>query len=226
MAAASPGAARAPGGRARLVGVRPDGTDAATCIFEGPAIDLGRTEGTMRFDDDPYVAPRHARIERKDGAYLLYPLDWINGVFVRLREPADIVDGDVFLIGRQLLRFEVPLEAERNARAAVEHGVAVFGTPLRPAWGRLRQITVAALTLDVYYLSRPEVVMGREEGHLRFPDDEHVSRRHAALSEARGRVRLEDLASSNGTYLRLREPRELRTGDLLRIGDQLLRFEM
>ena len=223
---ASPARGPAVGGaRARLVSVRPDGTDAASCVFEGPAIDLGRTEGTMRFENDPYVAPRHARIERRDASYLLYPLDWVNGVFVRLREPTDLGDGDCFLVGRQLLRFEVPLEAERKARAAVEHGVAVFGSPLRSAWGRLRQLTVAALTLDVYYLSRAEVVLGREEGHIRFPDDEHMSRRHAALSETRGRVRLEDLASSNGTYLKLKAPRELRTGDLVRVGDQLLRFE-
>jgi pSer/pThr/pTyr-binding forkhead associated (FHA) protein len=52
-----------------------------------------------------------------------------------------------------------------------------------------------------------------------------MSRRHCSLTSRDGRVYLADLGSSNGTYLRLRGERELRPGDLLRIGDQLLRFE-
>jgi pSer/pThr/pTyr-binding forkhead associated (FHA) protein len=211
--------------RGRLVFVRPDGSDGQACTFEGHALDLGRSEGSMRFEQDPYLAPRHARIERQGASFFLYPLDWINGVYLRVREPCELSDSDVFLIGRQVLRFELPLHAEREARAAVEHGVAVFGSPLRPAWGRLRQLTVAALTLDIYYLSRGEVILGREDGQVRFPEDEHMSRRHAALHEQGGRVTLSDLGSSNGTYLRLRAPRELASGDLFRLGDQLLRFE-
>ena len=35
------------------------------------------------------------------------------------------------------------------------------------------------------------------------------------------RVRLEDLHSSNGTYVRLRGERELQSGDVLRVGDQV-----
>src|SRR5262249_49810379 len=154
-----------------------------------------------------------------------YPLDFVNGVFVRIREPQTLADGDSFLCGRQLLRFEVPLDAERDARPAIEHGVAGFGSPPRPAGGRPAPPTAAALTLDVYYLTRPEIIIGREEGNIRFLDDEHMSRKHAALSDQRGRVLLEDLGSSNGTYLRVRTPRELRSGDLIRMGDQLLRFE-
>jgi predicted component of type VI protein secretion system len=212
--------------RARIVSLRPDGTDASSVVFEGEALDLGRNEGSLKFEGDPYLAARHVRIERRERSYFLYPLDFVNGVYVRIREPQQLTDFDSFLVGRQVLRFEVPLDAERDARPAIEHGVAVFGSPLRPAWGRLRQLTVAALSLDVYYLTRAEIVIGREEGNIRFLDDEHMSRKHAALSDQRGRILLEDLGSSNGTYLRVRQPRELRSGDLIRMGDQLLRFEL
>jgi pSer/pThr/pTyr-binding forkhead associated (FHA) protein len=37
---------------------------------------------------------------------------------------------------------------------------------------------------------------------------------------------LKDLGSSNGTYLRLRVPQVLVPGDMIRLGDQLLRFEL
>jgi pSer/pThr/pTyr-binding forkhead associated (FHA) protein len=37
---------------------------------------------------------------------------------------------------------------------------------------------------------------------------------------------LTDLGSSNGTFLRLRGDRKLESGDILRMGDQLFRFEL
>jgi pSer/pThr/pTyr-binding forkhead associated (FHA) protein len=75
------------------------------------------------------------------------------------------------------------------------------------------------------HLARTELVLGREEGDATFPDDEFMSRRHAAVRRAQGKARLEDLNSSNGTFLRLRGEREIKTGDVLRLGDQLLRYE-
>ncbi len=53
-----------------------------------------------------------------------------------------------------------------------------------------------------------------------------MSRRHAQISFRNGRGRLEDLGSSNGTFLRLRGPHGLISGDLIRLGDELLRFEI
>ena len=40
-----------------------------------------------------------------------------------------------------------------------------------------------------------------------------------------GRVRLEDQHSSNGTYVRLRGERDVQPNDVLRVGDQVLRYE-
>jgi pSer/pThr/pTyr-binding forkhead associated (FHA) protein len=114
---------------------------------------------------------------------------------------------------------------ERDAPPAVQHGVLLFGSPPRQVWGRLRQLLTTGQTRDVIHLSRPDVIIGREDGELRFSDDEFMSRRHASLAHRDGRAHLADLGSSNGTYVRLRAERELRPGDLVRLGDQLLRFE-
>jgi pSer/pThr/pTyr-binding forkhead associated (FHA) protein len=89
----------------------------------------------------------------------------------------------------------------------------------------VRQLTVAGTTRDLWHLTRPELVLGREEGDVTFPDDEFMSRRHAALRKSGQRARIEDLGSSNGTFVRVRGERELKPGDVLRMGDQLLRFE-
>jgi hypothetical protein len=152
------------------------------------------------------------------------PLDGVNGVFVRVQS-CELSPGDSFLVGKELLRYEPLVAEERDPPSLVEHGVRIFGSAPREAWGRLRQLTVAGTSRDVWHLTRPELVLGREEGDVTFPDDEFMSRRHAAVKRVGTKARLEDLGSSNGTFVRVRADRELKGGDLLRIGDQLLRYE-
>jgi pSer/pThr/pTyr-binding forkhead associated (FHA) protein len=209
----------------RLVVVHRDGTDGISYNLLGDQIDIGRTEGDLLFED-PHLAPRHARVMASLTGRVLTPLEARNGVYVRLRGPIDLQDGDYLLIGKQVLKFELLTDAERNLRPALEHGVVVFGTPVRPPWARLRQITPAAVTRDLFHLTRPDVILGRETADLVFSDDEFMSRRHAQISFRNGRGHLEDLGSSNGTFLRLRGPHGLTSGDLIRMGDELLRFEI
>lgn len=209
----------------RLIVVHRDGSDGMAYSLIGHQIDIGRTDGDLLFDD-PHLAPRHARIVVSPNGWVLSPLELRNGVYLRLRGPVDLNDGDYFLIGKQVMRYEIVGEAERGIHAAIEHGVALFGTPTRPAWARLRQITPGGVTRDMHHLSRSEVVLGREQGDIVFSEDEFMSRRHAQLSLRAGRGRLEDLGSSNGSFIRLRGPQPLSSGDLIRLGDELLRFEL
>jgi pSer/pThr/pTyr-binding forkhead associated (FHA) protein len=209
----------------RLVVVHRDGTDGITYNLLGDQVDIGRTEGDLLFED-PHLAARHARISASLTGRVLTPLEARNGVYVRLRGAVDLQDNDYILLGKQVLKFELVAEAERNIRPAIEHGVVVFGTPVRPPWARLRQITPAAVGRDIYHLTRPEVVLGRETGDVIFSDDEFMSRRHAQIVFRNGRGQVEDLGSSNGTFVRLRGPHGLASGDLIRMGDELLRFEI
>ncbi len=209
----------------RLIAVRRDGSDGDIVPLTGESFDIGRTEGSLCFAEDPFLAPRHARLVSYGGVVRIRPLDMVNGVFVRLRDPHELQPGDIFYIGKELVRFESLSPEERDPPSLVEHGVRLFGSAPRESWGRLRQLSGSGVTRDMWYLSRPEVVLGREEGDIIFPDDEFMSRRHAQISRAGGRPRLLDQNSSNGTYLRLRGDRELRPSDVLRMGDQLLRFE-
>lgn len=219
-----PLAALAPAG-ARLVNVRRDGTDGTSHPVASDQFDLGRSEGDLLFDD-PHMAARHARIIHREGQYVILPLETRNGVYVRLRQPVELYDGDHFLLGKQVLRFEVPFEVEKTVRPALEHGVVFFGTPVKPAWGRLRQLTAGGTTRDMYHLTRAEIVLGREQGDIVFGDDEFLSRRHAQIQVRSNRVTLTDLGSSNGTFVRLRGQHIMAPGELIRIGDELLRFEI
>jgi hypothetical protein len=128
-------------------------------------------------------------------------------------------------VGKQVLRFEAVPDAEKTLRPAVEHGMILFGTPLKSPWGRLRQITAAGTSRDVYHLTRSDLIIGREQGDIVFSDDEFMSRRHALLQFRGNRALLSDQGSSNGTYVRLTGQQALDPGQMIRLGDELLRFE-
>ena len=68
-------------------------------------------------------------------------------------------------------------------------------------------------------------ICGRRDGDVLLPDDGSVSPRHAAFTVREGRIRVEDLGSASGTFLRVRAPRSLTFGDEIRLGRQLLRLE-
>jgi pSer/pThr/pTyr-binding forkhead associated (FHA) protein len=76
-----------------------------------------------------------------------------------------------------------------------------------------------------YPLEKPEVVCGRTEGDVRLPDDPTVSPRHARFTRAGSALRVEDLGSLNGTFVRLKAPRRISAGEEIRVGRQLLRLE-
>ena len=210
---------------ATLVVVRRDGTDGDMVRITAPQFDIGRSEGGLTFSDDVYLADRHLRLSFEQGVAKVRALDSVNGVYVRLSGVVELHPGDQFLVGKEVIRFE-PVGAEEREGFLQEHGVRLFGSVPREPWGRLRQISAMGTSRDVWHLSRPDLVLGREEGDVTFPDDEFMSRRHAAVRRASPHPKLEDLSSSNGTFVRVRTEHVLVAGDMLRLGDQLLRVEL
>ena len=156
----------------------------------------------------------------------MVPIDTLNGVFRRIDAPTDIVDGSVMLLGREVLRFEAVDGEERAPTPLVRHGVSLFGSPVRAAWGRVLQMLPSGGVRDVRHLWDDEVTLGREEGDIVFSDDAFLSRRHANLTWNGQRAQLTDLQSSNGTFIRLTGQTPLRHGEYLRMGDQLFRIEL
>ena len=159
------------------------------------------------------------------GGARIVPVDTLNGVFRRLRQDTKLEDGAVMLIGRQLLRFNLLRLSESKPGQLTQHGVSLFGSPMRETWGRISQMLPSGGIRDVRHLFGSEMVIGREDGELVFREDEFLSRRHAALRWQNKQCVLCDLGSSNGTFLRISEPANLSEGDFLRIGDQMFRYK-
>lgn len=208
-----------------LISVNRDGSDGSKFPLRGEFVMVGRSGADVCFDDDTFMAPRHARLELTSSGARVVPLDNLNGVFRRVDRPEKLEDGAVILVGREVMRFEMVSQEERDAAPLVRHGVHMFGSPPREPWGRLMQLLPNGGVRDVRFLNDPEIVIGREEGDLVFEDDAFLSRRHAALRWQGDHCVMEDLRSSNGSFLRLRGARDLRAGEHVRMGDQLFRYE-
>jgi len=123
--------------------------------------------------------------------------------------------------------------------------VAVTGSPVGPSWSApMARLAVesarrsaGAAPLRIVLVKRDgsegestalrgTLVIGRKQGDLTFPGDEFLSPAHARLEPAPGGgVRLGDLGSRNGVYVRISRPEPVFPGDLFLIGHHLLRLE-
>lgn len=226
--AAEPYVSRRAEPRAELVIIAQDGTPGRRYPVEGDQLDIGRTEGAIALPGDPYISPRHARLARRDGRFLLRDLGSTNGIYLRLREARRLEDGDLLLVGLEVLRFELVSAAEKGLGPASEQGTQIFGSPAVPRYARLCQRTVEGVSRDVFYLTREETIIGREAGDLVFTDDPYMSRRHAAVTRdpATNVFAVRDLGSSNGTYVAMRGEFELHPRDYVRIGQHLFRLDV
>jgi pSer/pThr/pTyr-binding forkhead associated (FHA) protein len=207
------------------VSVNRDGSDGERHSLIAEYVLIGRTGCDINFEHDRFLARSHARIERTVEGARVVPMDRLNGVYRKIDAVTELADGAIILVGREVLRVEVLDRDERACEPLVRHGVALFGSPPREPWARLMQLLPSGGVRDVRNLSGNEVALGREEGEIVFPDDAFMSRRHAMVRWDGQRITLQDLGSSNGTFVRLTGVAALRPGDHLRMGDQLFRLE-
>jgi DNA-binding winged helix-turn-helix (wHTH) protein len=78
-------------------------------------------------------------------------------------------------------------------------------------------------------LDEGEHVLGRDPDTQIFVSSTGVSRRHARITVSAGEATIEDLGSKNGTFVgseRVKSPRSLGDGDIIRVGSVQLTFRM
>ncbi|MBN1606102.1 MAG: FHA domain-containing protein [Polyangiaceae bacterium] len=212
----------------RLVLIAEDGRPGAEYPLEPDQTDIGREHGNILLAHDPYVSPRHARITQRQGRVYIRDLNSVNGLYWRLTGPHPLRHGDLLLLGLQVLKFEIVNSEEQGLGAALEHGVALFGSPAAPRYARLRQRTVEGVDRGVFYLCGNETIVGRESGDIVFTSDAFMSRSHASIvrDPTGGVFTVRDLGSSNGTHVAIRGEIQLQPGDHVRIGQHLFRLDV
>jgi pSer/pThr/pTyr-binding forkhead associated (FHA) protein len=93
--------------------------------------------------------------------------------------------------------------------------------------GRAKLILVKGDSGDgvSYQLNGTEHVVGREEGAILFPEDTLISPRHANFIYRDAKLFVRDEGSTNGVFLRIRNPVPVDSGGLFLVGEQLLQVE-
>ena len=98
------------------------------------------------------------------------------------------------------------------------------------AAGKLVVVSSPALrTGEERTIDSGPLLLGREgENDVALARDEFTSGRHARVEPRRDGVWIEDMGSTNGTYVNgvlLTAPKKLSSGDVIRVGETDLRFE-
>ncbi|MCL2722854.1 MAG: FHA domain-containing protein [Polyangiaceae bacterium] len=202
-----------------LTALRADGTEAATYALPTATMTVGRETGAI-FAGDSYLSPRHATFTQTASRVTIRDEGSLNGVYKKLVRdaPVELKPNDVFRIGQEIIKYEA-----LTPQAPSPDGVERLGSPATGYVGRIALVIGRDVTGNAFPVPETGVHLGRERGDVLFPEDGYVSGLHCRLSWEDGRLMLTDLGSSNGSFLRLREETEIRSGDILLMGQQLFR---
>jgi pSer/pThr/pTyr-binding forkhead associated (FHA) protein len=209
-------------GRAKLILVRGDGVEGLVYQLSAEQHLIGRN-GQITFPDDPFVSARHANLFYRAGKLVVRDEGSMNGTYCRVSGSVEVAPGESFLAGEQLFRIE---GAPRPNDGPAPDGTYFYTSPKHQTQFKLSQVLEGG-TFGMAVCARGNTLtIGREGCDLNFASDLYMSAAHCKLEEASGKLTLTDMGSRNGTYLRLKQERELANGDYLFIGRKLLRVEI
>ena len=142
-----------------------------------------------------------------------------------------------FLVLLYLFIWRIVRTASRDLRLPQESFILAPAGPAGvqasragPHTGRL--VVVKSADLDEgqdFQLDSVQITIGRgRQNDIAISTDEYASARHARFEPRQDGVWVQDLGSTNGTFLngaRLEHPHRLTQGDIVRIGETDLRYE-
>ncbi|HEY4308482.1 MAG TPA: FHA domain-containing protein [Pirellulales bacterium] len=172
--------------------------------FVSGAVRIGRNSDNDVVLDFPMVSAYHARLFTREGQLWIEDLESANGTAIGAPERK---------VARAPLRLDdyvyfgsLRLPASKLVSGKVDLGNAPH-----------RNVSAAGKI----------IILGRDEGCDQVLDDPRVSRRHARLVPAACSATIEDLGSTNGTFVngeRIGRPTTLKTGDEIVIGSFTFRL--
>jgi len=209
-----------------LVLVSEMATEVARFERKQAATTIGRTEGDIRFPEDQFLSPLHAKLSWEEGNLELRDLGSRNGTWLFLEGPYRLTDGDLILIGSQILRFRrlgYPGPHTAEADATKRMGSMVPSADI----ASLTQLRTDGSSRDVIQLSPGrDIHIGRERGDWIFPYDPSMSAQHATVRSEDADFVLVDDHSRNGVAVAARGVMTLQNGSRIMVGDKLLRVEL
>jgi pSer/pThr/pTyr-binding forkhead associated (FHA) protein len=183
--------------------------------FEDGEFIIGRSQQADIVLPADNVSRRHARLFTVDGRCYIEDLKAANGIWLngkRIYNVTELPRSAQVRIGDFFLHIE-------GAAYARPMGSAIYGR-LIPMPGSIGELTE---------LSQPTVLIGRGKDCAVVLSDVSVSRIHSKITQDQsGRVIVEDLRSSNGTYVNDRriDQQELQHADRIRFGTVAFAYQV
>lgn len=200
-------------------------------LIEDAAISIGRSSSNDICIPDRHVSRHHAKIEYRDGIFMITDLNSANGTFVndlQLTEAYPLTSGDQIRLYVPVLMF-TSFENDDESRQERSTGTLV-GDHIGTGNGKLI-ITSGPQEGHVIPLLLQMVTIGRAISNATWEiglQDPAVSRPHARIERVNGDWVLRDLDSSNGTYINdvllSREGHALQDGDRIMMGATIILY--
>jgi len=209
-----------------LVLVNDAGNEVQRFERKQPATTIGRQEADIRFPEDAFLSPLHAKVSWEEDRLEVRDLGSRNGTWVFLEAPYRLMDGDLVLIGSQVIRFRrlgYPGPHAPDADATRRIGSLVPSADI----ASLTQLRTDGSSRDMIQLSPGrDVHIGRERGDWIFPYDPSMSAQHATVRSEDADFVLLDDHSRNGIAIAARGAMGVQHGYRIMVGDKLLRVEL
>jgi pSer/pThr/pTyr-binding forkhead associated (FHA) protein len=145
----------------------------------------------------------------------------------------------LFLVLLYLFIWRIVRAAGREVRAPQESFILAPSSPEAKQLAAARAAPPARLVVtespvlepgEGFELNSAPLTIGRGgQNDLRLDSDDYVSSRHARVERRSDGVWVEDVGSTNGTFVngfKLTRPRRLEEGDVLKVGATELRYEL
>jgi FHA domain len=207
----------------------------------------GQVIGRSTFTDwDPNpesLAEEHLRLAFEGDELLVQPLPSLNGAYLKLRprQPVELEPYARFRVGHHVLEYR-PGGPPRSMTSMCSEDGEVFQSRVLAPLGFIDLIGLDQEPYLTFPLTKAEELpkadergtrIGREgpKCDIALSGDAWVSAHHARIVYSGEKCLLEDLESTNGTFLMIREPTPLRRGspqkpdtcDVVLIGGYLIR---
>lgn len=200
---------------------------------------VGRSLNNDIVINDPNISRNHAELEVVKDGILVRDLDSTNGTFINNRKIKEGVArvGDEIAFDKAVFKVERKFE---EAPTLVGEKLSIEKTQINSTVSDKTQVTTATLhqflllgvssevSGKTFSLDKSEVIIGRSPECDIVIQDNTVSARHARLIQRNNSWNIEDLDSTNGTFVnnkRVTKAYPLVGGEIIRLGKVELKFQ-
>ena len=211
------------------------------------AVVVGTDPGADIVVADPGVSHRHASLAPVEGGITVEDLGSTNGTLVngtRVTGSQELQAGDRVQVGATVLEVRASAPAESAPAGRQETAATQVVPPPRAAAGQAtrrvsRTLQIPTVPLLIFVDGQKagdevpvgaQIVVGRDAGPADvILEDAEVSRRHAAFSPVGAGLTVQDLGSTNGTFVngtRVSGTVALETGDRVELGETAIEVRL